>query len=300
VPPNCTVVTKSKTIPSAQYFLCLIPCRHAPGDALQTYDVQVFTRAVDGGISCRFLVLRSSHRRNEFETGVQAKQREFEAFLNEVTGRRFACEPDAQRAMEEARKRLRSHPLRTATLTLDTVVTEKNPRGRPGKNPRPNTVVTEWIIRAGTPRRNEGICLADLRRAESFVLMTNVPAKTAPGREVLRLYKEQKTVEDNFSVIKRPMMVDTLSLKKPKRIAALVTLLAFSLLIQVVIRVLVRRNLDAMATPPGLDHGCKPLVRPGLKKILRFLGHHFIITSGGDRRFWCISPDHQKNLVIWL
>jgi len=126
--------------------------------------------------------------------------------------------------------------------------------------------------------------------------MTNVPAKTTPGREVLRRYKEQKTVEDNFSVIKRPMMVDTLFLKKPKRIAALVTLLTYSLLI----RVLVRRNLDAMTTPPGLGHGCKPLVWSGLKKILRFLGYHFIITSGGDRRFWCISPDHDKNLVIWL
>ncbi|MDR9816996.1 MAG: hypothetical protein RJR34_09540 [Candidatus Methanoculleus thermohydrogenotrophicum] len=43
------------------------------------------------------------------------------------------------------------------------------------------------------------------------------------------LYKEQKKVEDNFSVIKRPMMVDTLYLKKLERITALVTLLAVSL-----------------------------------------------------------------------
>ncbi len=274
--------------------------REGSGDALETYDMQEFTRTVDGRVSCRFLVFRSSHRRHEFETEVQAKQQEFVAVLKEVTGRRFACEPDARRAMEEARKHLRSHPLWTADLTLDTVVTEKNPRGRPGKNPRPKTVVTEWIIRAGDPQLQEELHLAELRKAESFVLMTNVFAETAPAREVLRLYKEQKTVEDNFSVIKRPMMVDTIFLKKPARIVALVTLLAFALLIQVVMRVLVRRNLDAMATPPGLDHGCKPLVRPGLKKILRFIGYHFIITNGGDRRFWCISPDHEKNLVIWL
>ena len=89
-------------------------------------------------------------------------------------------------------------------------------------------------------------------------------------------------------------------LKKPYQIAALVTLLAFALLIQVVIRVLVRRNLDAMATPPGLDHGCKSLVLPGLKKILRTLGYHFIITTGGERRVWCISPDHEMNLETWL
>lgn len=96
------------------------------------------------------------------------------------------------------------------------------------------------------------------------------------------------------------MMVDTLYLKKPERITALVTLLAVSLLIQVVIRVLVRRNLDALPEPPGLDHGCKPLIRPGLKKILRFIGYYSIVTIAGERWFRCISRDHEKNLGIWL
>ncbi|MBA7482231.1 IS1634 family transposase ISTth3 [subsurface metagenome] len=274
--------------------------REEQGTTLETYEVQEFTRVVEGGARCRLLVFRSSHRRKEFETKLQTTLQEVASALAEVTKKRFACETDAQRAMEEAQKNLRTHRFWTADLTLATVVTEKNPRGRPGKNPGPKNLVTEWVIRAGTPQRNEEVYLAELRKAESFVLMTNVPVERAPAREVLRPYKEQKTVEDNFSVIKRPMMVDTLYLKKPTRIAALVTLLAFSLLIQVVIRVLVRRNLDVMETPPDLDHGCKPLVRPGLKKILRFLGYHFIITSGGERRFWCIAKDHEKNLTIWL
>jgi hypothetical protein len=155
------------------------------------------------------------------------------------------------------------------------------------------------VIRAGRPQLDEDAYLAERRKAESFVLMTNVPEDRAPAREVLRLYKEQKRVEDNFSVIKRPMMADTLYLKKPERIAALVTLLAFSLPIQVVIRVLVQRNLDAMENPPCLDRGCKPLVRPGLKKILWFIGYHSVITKGGERWFWCISPDHEKDLEVW-
>jgi len=220
--------------------------------------------------------------------------------LNEVTGRRFACVPDASRALDEARQTFRNHPLWTADLAIEAVITEKSPRGRPGKSPRSKTVVTEWRIRAGDPQLQQEVYLAELRKTESFVLMTNVPAENAPAREILPLYKEQKKVEDNFSIIKRPMMVDTIFLQKPARIVALVTLLAFSLLIQVVIRVLVRRNLDAMPTPPGLDHGCKPLVRPGLKKILRLIGYHCIITNDGERRFWCISPDHENNLIIWL
>ena len=107
-------------------------------------------------------------------------------------------------------------------------------------------------------------------------------------------------MEDNFSVIKRPMRVDTLYLKKPERITALVTLLAVSHLIQVVIQVLVRRNLDPLTEQPGLDHGCKPLIRPGVKKILRCIGYYSIVTIAGERWFRCISPDHEKNLGIWL
>ena len=175
----------------------------------------------------------------------------------------------------------------TTNLIVETVITEKNPRGRPK-------------IRASDQQLRQDGYLAELRKVESFVLLTNVPAERAPAREILCLYKGQKRVEDNFSVIKRPMMADTIYLKKPERIAALVTLLAFSLLIQAVIRVLVRRNLDVLSTPPGLDHGCKPLNQPGFKKIFRFLGYFSGITIGGERRFRCISPDHEKNLVTWL
>lgn len=274
--------------------------READGDVLETYDMQEFTRTVDGGADCRLLVFRSNFRKSEYEADLSKKQEEFAAVLEKVIKKRFACKPDAQRALDEARKNLRRHKLWTVVLTIETVVTEKNPRGRPGKKPRPKIQVTEWVIRASDPQLRQDVYLAELRKAESFVLLTNVPAERAPAREVLCLYKGQKRVEDNFSVIKRPMMVDTIYLKKSERIAALVTLLAFSLLIQVVIRVLVRRNLDALQTPPGLDHGCKPLIRPGFKKIFRFLDYYSVITIGGERRFRCISPDHEKNLVTWL
>jgi transposase len=118
--------------------------------------------------------------------------------------------------------------------------------------------------------------------------------------EILRLYKEQKTVEDNFSVMKRPAMVDTLFLKTPKRIVALITLLSFALLIQVIIRVLVQRNLDAMDEKPGIDHNGKPLARIGLKKILRFLGYYTVISEDGEQECICKTKVHRQHLKTWL
>lgn len=274
--------------------------REDGGKTLETYAVQEFTRTVEGDITSRLLVFKSSYRRKKFDADMESWQTDFVKYLAEATKKSFACEKDARNELEDVRKEIRKKHLWTADLSIDTVVTETNPRGRPGKNPRPKIVVTEWVIRAGEPELKEDEYLARLRKSESFVLITNVSSEGVPAEEVLRLYKEQKTVEDNFSVIKRPMMVDTIYLKKAERIVALMTLLAFSLLVQVVIRVLVRRNLDIMETPPGLDHGCKPLVKPGLKKILRFIGYHYVITRDGEHRFWCISPDHEKNLEIWL
>lgn len=263
-------------------------CRDTGEDTLEACDVQEFAKATDDGVSCRFLVFRDNCQRHKFEADLAKKREEFVAVLKEVAGREFVREPDARQALEEARKRLRRYSPWEADLAIETAVTGKNSRA------------AGWAIRAGDPQLQQEVYLAELHGAESFVLMTNVPGEDLPAREVLCLYTGQKVVRDNFSVIRRPAMVDTLYLEKPGRIAALGTLLSATLLIQMVIRVLVRRNLDALPEPPGLDHGCKPLIRPGLKKILRFIGYYSIITTGGERRFWCISSSHEKNLEIWL
>ena len=263
-------------------------CRDTGEDTLEACDVQEFAKATDDGVSCRFLVFRDNCQRHKFEADLAKKREEFAAVLKEVAGREFVREPDARQALEEARKRLRRYSPWEADLAIETAVTGKDSRA------------AGWAIRAGDPQLQQEVYLAELHRAESFVLMTNVPGEDLPAREVLCLYTGQKVVRDNFSVIRRPAMVDTLYLEKPGRIAAFGTLLSATLLIQMVIRVLVRRNLDALPEPPGLDHGCKPLIRPGLKKILRFIGYYSIITTGGERRFWCISSSHEKNLEIWL
>jgi len=95
-------------------------------------------------------------------------------------------------------------------------------------------------------------------------------------------------------------MVDTLFLHLPRRIVALVTLLSFALLIQVVIRILVQRNLDAMEVKPGIDHDGKPIVRMGLKKIIRFLGYYSIISEDGEQYCICKTKKHRPHLATWL
>ena len=51
-------------------------------------------------MSCRFLVFRGNHRRDEFETDLVKNREEFVAIIERVTKKRYACETDAQRALE--------------------------------------------------------------------------------------------------------------------------------------------------------------------------------------------------------
>jgi transposase len=63
-------------------------------------------------------------------------------------------------------------------------------------------------------------------RAEAgcFVLLTNTPTAGILAHRaaaVLKVYKEQHGVEQNYGFLKDPVIVNSLFLKKPERIAAL-------------------------------------------------------------------------------
>ena len=72
------------------------------------------------------------------------------------------------------------------------------------------------------------------QEAGCFVLLTNVPTVGEMAHragEVLRAYKEQHGVEQNFAFLKDPIIVNSLFLKKPERIEALGLVLLLALLL---------------------------------------------------------------------
>jgi len=114
------------------------------------------------------------------------------------TSKEFSCQADSLKEIKALEKSLKNR-VWTAMFTLASkeIVSEKRGRGRPRKNAKPLLTTTIWMIQAGELIvRQEKYDL--LRwRAESFVLFTNVMDDDASAVEILRLYKEQKTVEDN-------------------------------------------------------------------------------------------------------
>jgi len=267
---------------------------------LVEYEVQECQESVCGTI-CRLLVFRSTKTKNDAVNALEKEKNAILELVKAATIKEFSCEADALKEITALEKILKNRIWTVAcSLVTKDVELEKRPVGRPPKNAKPSSKTTVWMIDAGDLIvRQERYDLMRWKH-ESFVLITNVTEEHTSAIEILRLYKEQKTVEDNFSVLKRPAMVDTLFLKTPKRIVALITLLSFALLIQVIIRVLVQRNLDAMDEKPGIDHNGKPLARIGLKKILRFLGYYTVISEDGEQECICKTKVHRPHLKTWL
>jgi hypothetical protein len=90
-----------------------------------------------------------------------------------------------------------------------------------------------------------------------YVLKTNLPVRTHPVAEVLRAYKGQSRVERRFHHLKGPLAVAPVFLKNPNRIAGLLCVLVWALMVLALMERRVRRELGDEPL-----HGLYPEGRP--------------------------------------
>src|SRR5262245_57290382 len=76
-----------------------------------------------------------------------------------------------------------------------------------------------------------------------YVLKANLPVRTHPVAEVLRAYKGQSQVERRFHHLKGPLAVAPVFLKNPDRIAGLLCVLVWALMVLALMERRVRREL---------------------------------------------------------
>ncbi|HHL34969.1 MAG TPA: IS1634 family transposase, partial [Desulfobulbaceae bacterium] len=112
---------------------------------------------------------------------------------------------------------------------------EQRPRYKRGRPPGGVQQVSEmrYGLRCNLVENKKAVSRLK-EEAGCFVLITNVPAHGDNGydsRAILKAYKDQYGIEQNFGFLKDPMIVNSVFLKKPKRIEALGLVLLISLLI---------------------------------------------------------------------
>jgi transposase len=235
------------------------------------------------GIIYRALVVHSDahdERRQKRVDKQIAKEREELAKLKKSLEKiDYACLPDAQAAVS-----------RISPATLHELEVEIQPRPQYGKG-RPKADGTRPLkaIAYGLKikaRLDEQAVNRLREEAGCFVLISNTPAEGAgciSARELLTIYKDQHTVENNFAFLKDPVFVNALFLKSPRRIEALGLVLILALLIWRLMERTMRLNLTATKSKvTGWEK--RQTSRPtSLMMTTKFIGVFILVSSLGRR-----------------
>ena len=263
-----------------------------------------------GGVKQRWVVVESSQRQasdltqwdKRFANATQRKQTE----LDRLSRQPFACEADAQQALERFEKTLKYHRI------TDSGVVEQphyDHPGRPAKTATPTSV--SYHVQA-TLSLDPIADALQRRRAGRFILATNVLAspeipleeadtdsiRLSPN-EILSEYKAQQGTERGFRFLKDPLFfTSSVFLKSPERIMALGMIMGLCLLVynlgQRQLRNALKVNNETLPNQLG-----KPTETPTLRWVFQcFMAIH-VVSINGQQQIANLTDNH-RNILRFL
>lgn len=270
------------------------PTKHRPGTCYKVAEDVVTLY----GKTYRAVVVHSSNhdqrRQKRLEREVQASSTTLATTVRAAAKQEYFCRADAEATAEQLRA------LPSAYHRVEVVV-EERPQygsGRPShKHPRVIKAL-RYGLQVTLHERTEVIAHKK-QEAGCFVLLTNVPTAGEMAHkagEVLRAYKEQHGVEQNFAFLKDPVIVNSLFLKKPERIEALGLVLLLALLLWRLVERALRVHVETTGNPlVGWDK--KATQKPTAFMMMTKFAAVMVIKVGGQRQLaQPLSPVQQAYL----
>jgi transposase len=158
----------------------------------------------------------------------------------------------------------------------------------------PGGFVLTWQFAAGVLERWQNL-------EGVYVLKTNLPGRSHPLAEVLRTYKSQSQVERRFHHLKSPLAVAPMFLKNPDRIAGLLCILVWALMVLALMERQVRRELKGEPLYGLYPEGrpCPAPTGPSLIQRLSRLG--IVIVHQGPtitRRLAQLDPTERRIIQL--
>lgn len=188
------------------------------------------TLSVHGNVPQRWLLVYSEQAYAREKATLEKNLSKDEAQLKKDIGRLgnhvFGCEKDAE---EELMKLAKEHPLYRFQGQLISVKKYAR-KGKPAAGDEATIVgyTLDMVL-----ERNEEAVRTLLNKKGRFILATNdMDAESYPAARMLAEYKAQQGVERGFRFLKDPwFMVDSVFLKSPRRIEALMMVMTLCLLV---------------------------------------------------------------------
>jgi len=271
------------------------PTQHRPGTFYKVAEASVTLY----GKAYRAVVVHSSsqeqRRQQHLAREIRASYAMLAASGHAAARQEYCCQADA----EAAAAKLRALP--SAYHGVDVAVQER-PRYGPGRprSTQPRVVKALRYSLQVTLHERAEVIARKTQEAGSFVLLTNVPTAGEMAHragDVLRAYKEQHGIEQNYGFLKDPLIVNSLFLKKPERIEALGLVLLLALLLWRLVERSLRVHGETTGTPLiGWDK--KATQKPtALMMMTKFTGVMVLKVEGQRQLVHPLSTVQQQYRV---
>lgn len=222
-----------------------------------------------GGIPQRWLLVFSEQayqrEKKTLEKKIEKEGEVLKQALWHFGNQEFHCEKDALKALEMIRKGYKWH-----IIDYQVVASCKHARrGRPKQGAE--KIVASYKVEAVFSRNDEQIKRV-LNSKGRFILATNeLDERVCADEEILEEYKEQQDVERGFRFLKDPwFMVDSVFLKLPRRIEALMMVMTLCLMVYNFGQYRIRKCLKEQQTTLPNQLG-KEVSNPTLRWIFQLM-----------------------------
>lgn len=217
----------------------------------------------------RWALIFSQHAYDkEIETlnkNISKEFKELTLLLKHLKHNKYGCIKDANKEIAEINKKLKYHILNTEII----LEYQYEGKGRPSKNQEP--IGHAYKITAIILQNTDEIERIKLHKGK-FILATNqLDVNTLPDNKLLSTYKEQSGTEKGFKFIKNNAFeIDSVFLKKPERIDALLMIMVLCLMVYSYAQFFLHNELDENNdTIPSQVN--KPTKKPSMKWIYELL-----------------------------
>ena len=233
---------------------------------------------VETGVRQRWLVVHSRAARHRAEATLRKRHlRQGEADLKAFDRLRrqdFACEADAQAALEAFAKGLKLTLIHEGRIVRQTTPEKKCRQAVVSQEAGPARYAVEGQLASRTD-----VHARQLLQKSCFVVATNDTEGTVLGDgQVLEAYrKDQQKVERGFRFLKDPLfMASTLFLKSPRRIMALMAIMTLCLMVYAALEHRIRQSLAQQSQTFPNQKG-KPTERPTARWVFQsFMDIHIL------------------------
>jgi transposase len=271
------------------------PTRRRPGTCYKVAEGEVTLY----GTTYRAVVVHSSsqdqRRQQHLTREIQASYATLEATVREAARQEYFCHADAEAAAAKLRA------LQSAYHGVDVAVKERPTYGpgRPSAT-RPRVVKALRYGLQVTLHERAEVIARKTQETGCFVLLTNVPTAGEMAHragDVLRAYKEQHGIEQNYGFLKDPLIVNSVFLKKPERIEALGLVLLLALLLWRLVERTLRVHVETTGQPlMGWDK--KATQKPTSFMLMTKFAGVMVLKVGSQRQLvHPLSTVQQQYLV---